>query len=206
VKSLSPQELRAVTERDYKRSMGLDDEQARRLAVADLELVDAAKRAGDIAERSEKPAAVAPAPRSETIKQAEREQGVRLTDGDSSKFERFGIMHADPTQTDEAWALCCGRLYRICEGSQVAADPRAATRTCTMPDLAYEWLRVMANFKTRAMPGTSKVAIGSGFSGGVDHNPFRGMSTPDALRKFRRMAEDIADKSSSQMGPWRIPK
>lgn len=213
MKERTPQEVREVTERDYRDWMGLDADTAHKLAMADFELVEAARRAGDINETKAAPQPKKQIERPDEVKKAERDKGVKLVTPEPSKFERIGLLHADPTTIDEAWALCMGRIRRICEGSDpVAKTYKQAVAGCTVPHLAYRVLETLAFFWLRNMAGSTRLTFGAGHAGSSDHNPFRSPHTGetlndiDAARKLRRIFEDIADQSSGVMGTWRIPK
>ncbi len=68
--------------------------------------------------------------------------------------------------------------------------------TCEMPKLAWEAMRIQAFIITRHVPPKF----------GSERNPFYGLSDVDFERKFRRLVEDLCDKSTGRMGPWRTPK
>lgn len=196
---LSPRELREMMVRDYIRTMQIDARAAERLAIKDLELVDAARRAGDIKETQSPKAPDPHRDRPDPLKKAQAETNTRLnvTDGES-QYDRYSVLHSSPLSMGTRWAFAVGRLRRIIEGASQAGDVRVAADTAGIPRLARKWAALWWSFMQRGSPPPK--------NGRIDHNEFRGMSDRDACRLLMRRAEDICDESTGVMGPWFVPK
>jgi hypothetical protein len=195
VKPLAPLtsalELKEATVRDYARNarrMGLEPNVAEleRLAIADLTMVDAAKREA----RPGKKRAPRPRDRSALAK-AQEDTGARVV-APSAARARPDVLYAEAQAVGERWGFAVGRLKRILEGSTRATTLEAGLGDATIPKLAREYFVLWGWFLVRHQKH--------------DKNPFLGLSDRDAARKFIRGVEDICDKSSAQMGPWWVPK
>jgi hypothetical protein len=169
-----------------------------RLVIADCEMVDNAKAAGDIADET-KPKQKKPAPhrRPDPLKDALTETGTRLNVGDigaNKNVVRTKVMHANPMATSERWGYAAGRIQRILEGVRKDTSSLVvAVEDAELGILATEYANLWGDFMTRYQaPPLS----------GNDRNPFRGMSDRDAARKFQRLTEDICDRSTGRLGPW----
>jgi hypothetical protein len=217
---LSPQDLFAVTVRDYaeqrrRRGLPVDMAEIRKQAFLDLSLVDRAasngelvgpgkqrhrglRRAipGDESEPVKAAIAGAAAPGGETMRTFDRTQN-RTVEHRRGEIYTSKLLDANPLLTDETWSRAIARLKRIMsEGRAAIANPTLQTNS-KVTQLAKEWVEMQAYFFTRCKnpPLT-----------GVDHNPFRHLNDEDADRLLRRKVEDICDRSTGVFGSWRTPK
>ncbi len=203
---MSPQEERARTADAYMeshRSIGilLTRDEANAMAVADLELVDAAARAGELDRQTATKPAEKPAVRDEhgnPLTKALAETGTRLShtdaEGDNPNRVLHSSLHANPQDISPRFAAATARLGRILEGSISRHLGEEASDNAAVPELARAIKVMFGDFMFRKQPAPSR--------GRVDHNPFRGMSDHDANLKLRRMVEDIADRSTKWLGHW----
>jgi len=206
---LSPQELFAVTVRDYtrtRRAMGLPDdpEAVRRDVYRDLCIVDNAAARGELVSgRPSRAQAASLAHKGDETQ--DPVNGQRTFDAAANKTvtrERgqvytSSLLDHNPLLTDETWSRAIARLKRIMkEGLAALVDPTRQTNA-RVPKLAKEWYEVQSYFFTR-----SKIPP----IVGVDHNPFRHLNDEDADRLLRRKVEDICDRSTGVFGAWRTPK
>jgi len=200
---LTPQQLREATARDYMRQSArlgreLSQAQADRLAVADLELVANADRAGDLRGVS-KDAAPNPAravQRDRLMSAAQEQTGTRLAKDAPARPVRSRVMDANPFSLGETWARAVARLERILQGAGAATTIGAGALNAEVPKLAAKWAEAYAFYLTRTKAPPP----------GVDHNPFRGLSDRDAARKLKAFVEDLCDQSTGSLGAWRTPK
>jgi hypothetical protein len=194
---LTPQQLREATERDYARAAAaagqvVSKESIRKLAMADLLLVEAARREGDLRENT----------RSRIVKPGQRDMvagkgpAPRGEMGERGEVLRTRLLHANPWLTDERWARAVQRLKRIIAGS-IGKTFASAAQNAEVPKLAKEWVEIYAYFLTRHRPPV--------FGQNVV-NPFWGLSDEDADRMVRAAVEDICDRSTGSLGAWRTPK
>lgn len=192
---LSPQAKRALLEQSYADSYkhaGVDvsREQVAAQVLADLELVDAVDRAGELRHNAgpievdrEKP---------QEIIDAERETSTRLLD-DSNRGEvvRTKVLDASALFSGERWALAGGRIARIVEGvAPNVSNIRKACESAAVPHLARDYVETWWFFMNRFRPSA--------------FNPFYGMSEVDAARLLVRKVEDICDRSTGKLGPWYV--
>lgn len=188
-----PIALREATVRDYRRDFGriglpISPRQIERLAIRDLELVDAYERGIDKSPRPKKPPKKK-APLIVTPEQAADERMVPvLPEGQREK----PVSLAEFAACSARWPFAMGRVRRILEGAKPHRDPIVMTRTATHPTCALRLLRLFHDYKLRERESR--------------HNPFRGLRRTDAIRKLVRMVEDICDASSNSMGPWWVPR
>lgn len=162
--------------------------------VADCELVDAARAAGDIDTAPRSAPVQPPAPRPDPVAQAAAENGLRTNA--SGQIVRFRVLHDDPTKISERWGYAAGRIKRILEGiRRDTSSLVVAVEHAECGKLATEFADLWAHFKQFMGPPPKT---------GPDRNPFRGLSTKDAARKFQRLVEDICDRSTGipGFGPW----
>jgi hypothetical protein len=197
VNLLTPHQLRERLVDFYMTSLAraygheMDRAAVERKVIAELELVDHARRSGRTYETKARRAPVAPEPLSD---RQVRTDGRAAT---SAVRVRSTVMHGNPWEVSERWAHCVARIGRILEGVGGAATIQAATDTAEMPALAKRYMDTFGHYMTRDTPAPIR---------GVDHNPFRGLNDRDAARAFMRACEDIADASSVRLGPWFVPK
>lgn len=195
----SPQEVRDRLARSYEasyRRLGVDvtPERMRELATDDLELVDAARRMGELDPPSIEPNAD-PREKPQEIIDAERETSMRLFEKGEGTPVRFVEHDATMLFSGERWALAGGRISRILEGAGGSSDVRAAVKNAAHPKLALEYVEAWFAFMSRdRFPIEDR------------KNPFDGLADSDACRMLVRRVEDICDKSSVHLGPWRVPK
>jgi hypothetical protein len=200
---VSPQELRARLARSYiaaYRRAGIQqtDQELEALALADCELVDAARRNGELGHGPTAPPTSMPtrlegAPVPEPIARALEQTNTRLAP--DATPDRIPMLHRNPQKVAEKWAYACARINRIieaCAHVKVTTIGEAAAAS-EYPKLAREWAELWSFWMTRgrAAPLT-----------GVDHNPFRMLSDRDASRLFMRKVYDICDRSTGVLGSW----
>lgn len=214
---LSPQVKRERLVRSYQdsyRRLGADPapEDLEKLVISDLELVDAAERAGEIQH-----SAPSSTPEDELI----REGRDRVVPGRKTAREivaddklelRYDAENGRPIQTsvfdgdpsDAEWRLARGRIRRIAEGAtskRVGTDPDGRPMYATdwstagHPQLAKEMNEVTAFYLLR-----HQIPI----VGKTSHNPFLGLSEVDAARMLRRKTIDICNRSTGKLGPWYV--
>lgn len=203
MKLLSDQELREATIRDYTRaaqSAGLpaDRETIEKRALADLQLVDAARRMGELRGGPKRLEPGKERDDRQALHEAARADGMQVVGDVRGRGEiyRSTLLHGNPLLTDETWSRACARLKRILEGARGATLAGAAA-TAGVPKLARQWVETWALFMTRGRPPRQNKP---------DVNPFRGLSDEDADRMLRRKVEDICDQSTGALGAWRTPK
>lgn len=205
--------LREVTVRDYRRNAERAGVPVDLAAIEALALADCNTYAAVMRDRH--PAApAAPDP----AKEAERAGALDAAVGavgaevvrEPMKAKRLSLL-ADVPNPNDKWAWALGRLAVILRG----ADPlafvrpgastveimRAITSTCECPDLAFEVERLKAHwglYLATGCKGTLKI-LG-------EPNVFAGLPLGTALAKYRRLTEDICDKSTGRLGSWWTPK
>lgn len=199
---LSPQEMVARLTASYLMSYhragrNVSPMDVAREAVAELEFVDAAKRAGDGTKVDTKPSV----PRGDPLKEAQIETGTRLSrervdidavTTDSPHRLRPVHLHRNPMTISERWGAATARIARILEGA-AGSTLAGAVANAQIPHLAKQYTETWGYYLTRSKPPPANR---------VDHNPFRGQSDKDASRKFMRLVEDICDKSTGVLGSW----
>lgn len=196
---LDPLQIRDRMVRGYARSyerarIEMTPEQIEKQVIADCELVDAARRAGEL---SGKPKSSEPAKhRPDIVQRAAQENGVR-TDA-RGRVIRSRVLHGNPVAISERWGCAAGRIKRILEGANRKTSSLVVAVESSegkLAVLATEYAELWANFLLREQPAPLT---------GNDRNPFRGMVTRDAARKFQRMVEDICDRSTGVLGHWYV--
>jgi hypothetical protein len=199
---ITPQEMRARLARSYLESYrraGIQhtEQEIHALAVADCELVDAARRNGELSSGPQTPDFArfgnrpTEQPIAEPIRQALEETNTRLAP--DATPERIAVLHQNPTKVVEKWAYATARINRIIEGAGGAATIGGAIANAEYPKLAREYAELWAFFMTRHKPPPRDR---------VDHNPFRLLSDRDASRMFMRKVYDICDRSTGVLGSW----
>lgn len=160
-----------------------------RQVVADCELADAARRAGDI-DGPARPSEPGPAkPRADVLGKAQEETGARLVEG--GQYERFKLLHGNPVAVSPKWANACARIKRILETVNTnTSDLAAAVEGAELRTLAKEAAEVMSwgHMRHSLSP----------------RNPFRGLSGRDFTRKYERLIYDICDRSTGKLGFWYV--
>jgi len=197
---LDPQTVRQRMIRSYtagyrRAGIAMTAREIEQQVVSDCEIVDAARARGEISNGPQPGAASEPAkPRADHVARAAAETGMRMNpDG---KIVRFKVLHEDPTKVSERWGYAAGRIKRILEGVRKDTSSLVvAVEDAELGKLATEFADLWAHFKTFMGPAPRT---------GPDPNPFRGLSTRDAARKFQRLVEDICDRSTGipGLGPW----
>lgn len=188
--------IRGYTESYRRAQIPMTPRQIEQQVIADCELVDAALARGEISSGprpSAKPAEPAPARRN-LVAEAAAENGLRSGAGGTPI--RFRVLHADPTTVSERWGYAAGRIKRILDGVRKDTSSLVvAVEHAECAALATEFADLWAHFKLFMGPPPKT---------GPDRNPFRGLSTRDAARKFQRLVEDICDRSTGipGFGPW----
>jgi len=196
---LDPQTVRQRMIRSYtagyrRAGIAMTSREIEQQVVSDCEIVDAARARGEIS-NGPQPGAAAPAKqRVDHVAKAAAETGMRTNpDG---QIVRFKVLHEDPTKVSERWGYAAGRIKRILEGVRKDTSSLVvAVEDAELGKLATEFANLWAYFKTFMGPPPRT---------GPDPNPFRGLSTRDAARKFQRLVEDICDRSTGipGLGPW----
>lgn len=195
---LDPQTMRERLVRSYSASydragIKMSPREIEQQVVSDCEMVDAARAHGELDQRPASAPAPA-APRPDPVAQAAAANGLRTNpQGD---IVRFRVLHDDPTKVSERWGYAAGRIKRILEGVRKDTSSLVvAVEDAELGKLATEFAELWACFKTFMGPAPRT---------GPDRNPFRGLSTRDAARKFQRLVEDICDRSTGipGLGPW----
>lgn len=165
-----------------------------RQVIADCQIVDNAKAAGDIATGQRKKPAQAKRPRRNVVAEAQRDTRTTLSVDSAGQVVRTRALHSRPSMTSERWGYAAGRISRILEG--VRRDTSSlvvAVEDAELGELAMAYADVWGYFMTRLQPPPLS---------GNDRNPFRGLSDRDAARKFQRLVEDICDRSTGKLGSW----
>jgi hypothetical protein len=171
-----------------------------RQVVADCELADAARRAGDIgtgggtlSKDARRPGSK-PEDHDGIPERAAESRGLKLAGG--GKYDRYSLIHGDPTKVSEKWAKACGRMKRIAETANTStSDLAKAVDTAELGPLVVEVAELWSSWMLRSEPPPKH---------GIDRNPFRGMRTRDALRKFETLAYAICDRSTGKLGHWYV--
>lgn len=201
---LSPQEIRTklvmsylMTLRAQKRDVDVRD--VERMVVADLELVDAANRRGELTggAQDRTPGPVRP----DLLASAQEETHTKLSvkrEGEADRGHaytyRSKMFHKNPMMMSERWGAAVARIGRILEGA-AGTSLAGAAKNAQIPELARAWVEVYSYWLTRNRPPPANR---------VDHNPFRGMNDQDAARLFMRKVEDICDRSTGLLGGWYV--
>jgi hypothetical protein len=194
---LSPHEKKRVLVDSYLgsyRRAGLrpDPVAVEKLVIADCELVDAAERNGELRGGGAPKDPGPPGERRDVIAEAEQETGVRRVDPNVGPRWRPVLLHQRPNRVDERWAFACGRIARILkEGTQGGAPGKRYVGNCGA--LAKEYHTAYACLLTRNLPATAR---------GFKINPFDGLPERDCQRVYRRIVEDICDRSTGVLGSW----
>ena len=206
---LTPLALKEATVRDYTKAaeragVPVDAREIERQAVADCHVYDGVTREARPA-RQQTPEELAEIRRIRR-ESMEREQAaagaVQIKPG-MVKRRRVKQMHALP-EADSRWKLALDRVALLLRGVKSPIGRTAnldAARTymfedCPVPRLADEIDRIRALMVVRdRMPRP-----------GDEPNPFFGMNKDDAGNLLQRMLEDICDRSTGKLGPWRTPK
>lgn len=197
---LTGRALRDRTIRDYRRAaeragQPVDARAIESLAIHDCEVFDAVTRAA----RPSVPAKPDPeleAKREAVLDDMAAEVGVEIDRGDVAyKRAPIGRLHTSHVPTSRA-AYATARIQRIVSGATADRNPRVATSTCEIPELAFEVYRLFAQVATRGRKPRP----------GDEANPYHGRSDVDVSRMIDRAVEDICDRSSGRLGPWWVPK
>lgn len=187
-----PLEIRDATVRDYVRNavrMGYrpDVEAISRLAVADLILVDNAKREAKRAA----PAAntnKAKRKREDVLAKAQQETGVTIRAG-GAKRTSASILNVPAHMANARWTYACARIMRILQGTTKKGSLEDAVKDAQIPALAREYADLYINYFL--------------LRNRIDkNNPFLGLNDRDASRKFMRLVENICDRSTGVLGGW----
>lgn len=130
----------------------------------------------------------------DVIGAAEQATGSRLVDESSrGKVVKSRVLDAPISTLTPKQQAAIARMAFILSTSGGSSDIRKAVGNSELPKLALALAEDWAFFTTREAPPPVGV---------VDHNPYRGMTTKDAVRRYMRFVEDICDKSTGSMGPW----
>jgi hypothetical protein len=174
-------------------SMSLRD--VEKQVLADCDLVDNARKAGDLAAPGAKPNKKKERKaRPDPLLAAQRETGLDLRVNEKRQVVRSKTFNANPMLTSERWGAAAARIKRILEGVRKDTSSLVvAVEDAELGVLATQYADLWGHFMTRYQaPPLS----------GNDRNPFRGMNDRDSARKFQRLVEDICDRSTSRLGAW----
>ena len=108
---------------------------------------------------------------------------------------RPAVLYADPNTISSRHPFAVMRFNRILEGLTKSSNIETAVRTAEHPELVKQCIETWVYYMTRTRPAPAK---------GVDHNPFRHLTDLEASKKFQRLLEDIADRSTGVFGPWYV--
>lgn len=198
----TPQELRDRLVQSYTRSyerahIPATAAEIEAQVIADCQLVDRARAAGDLDNRSTAPKDPSPPrPRENALAAAAAQNGVRVNHGRAARaqIERVGVLHRNPQKSGERWGAAVARIARILEGvNRNTTSLVVAVESAELAELATEYLELWSNFKLRLAPPPTK---------GKDRNPFRGLSDRDAARAFMAKTFDICDRSTGKLNHW----
>lgn len=203
--------LREATVRDYKRN-------AERAGLpVDMALIEAAALADcntyAAVMRDDRPRAVAepdPAKEAEKAGALAREvseacPGAEVLD-EPVQSVPIPLFHDRP-KADSKWAAANSRCAAILRGANphayahpgasIAEIRKAMCATCEIPELAEEIDNLRAHwglYMATGGRGTLECL--------AEVNHFAGLSLTDAARKYRRLIEDICDRSEAKLGSW----
>lgn len=193
---LSDQELKQATVRDYKRwaeraGQSVDANELEKQAVADLQLADNYD-AGRTSVTPKKPDPERQRAQRESLAEQAAESGAEIVGSQERVVtRRFASLHAKSVPGSR-WSYAMGRLARILERPPIPS--RRPWEDCQIPKLAKEVYRLKAFIELDPMRRMEKV--------GDEVNPFYGLSDKDFERKFRRLIENICDRSTGRLGQW----
>lgn len=164
-----------------------------RQVVADCELADAARRSGDIAgeggtiAKDSRPALAQD--RDGIVERAAQDRNLRVTNG--GNYERFKLLHGNPLAVSPRWANACARIKRILETVNTdTSDLVKAIEGAELSALAKEAAEIISWWFMRHSRSP--------------RNPYRELSTRDALRKYERLVYDVCDRSTGKLGHWYV--
>lgn len=203
--SLSPGQKRERLIASYQKTLGaqgvtVDPAALERDVVAELELVDAADRAGELrggGVRDPKPSA----PRADALEQAQIATGTRLTrdrePGEESPHRyKPAVLHQRAHQRSPKYAAAVARIARILQGVAPARTFERAAAGAEHPELARAYLELYSFYMTRTRPPPP--------FGRPDHNPFRHLSDRDAARLWEVKLYEICDRSTGVLNHWYV--
>jgi len=181
--ALSPYERRERIVASYMagfqaQGIAADPLAVERMVVSDMQLVDHAQPAPAKAKRA-RSSEPKPPRRARHANPAGAAVRSRITDG-------------DPLLVSAKWGGAVRRFGQILQTHGKASSIVLAIADAEVESLAKQAAEVWGFYMTRGRPPPP----------GIDHNPFRGMSTKDASLKLMRLVEDICDRSTGRMGPW----
>lgn len=207
----TPRELRDATIRDYRRAAEragarVDPAVLERLAVSDCELADRYK--SETARSVPTPGPAKPPADRMTVEGEVNKLGG-TTEIDPNLVKRAPLKALHGTDQEDRWMHAKARVARIMAGASSHSDPVQSMSTCEIPTLAYELYRIYANVAIRRRP--PRVANVTRTNGRLDTvtdepNPYFGLSSVDVNRLLQRQVEDVCDRSTGRLGPWRVPK
>lgn len=192
----------------------LDRRDAERLIMSDLTITDAVEREAPAQwtapDSSSDDGKGTPLPVDPIVKErlaAElAKSGTSVVDPDAGWSVRESkVLHAK-SMPDDDWSRAKMRVARILAGRTEDPDIRIACSTCEAPGLALEIVAIHA-FIVTSQPGRH-TGMWRPERPGDQPNPFHGLKPDDFGRKFKRLIEDICDRSTGipGLGPWRVPK
>lgn len=184
--------IRSYTQSYARAQIRMTAAEIEKQVVADCQMVDNARAAGDIADKPR--GKKVKTGRVDRIAEAEHKTGTRLGVNQPNQVVRSKILHANPMETSARWGAAAARIQRILEGVRKDTSSLVvAVEDAELGALATEYADLWGYFMTRYQaPPLS----------GNDRNPFRGLSGRDAARKFQRLVEDVCDRSTGRLGSW----
>lgn len=200
---LTPQEMRARLVASYidsynKLQIAMHRDAVERQVLADLEMVDSAKRAGDLSSGQRKAPSKTRGKDALHAAVAETGGGARLVDG-KGKTVRSRMF--DGPGGDARWRACKARVFRILQGAQGSTLGRALQDAggSALRPLAQEVGEQYALYMVRN-PFPHPCGVGCNVNG----NPYCSIADSEADGKFRRKLEDICDRSTGVLGSWYV--
>lgn len=186
--------VRSYTQSYAKAQIRMSAAEIERQVIADCNMVDNAKSAGDLAPKAK--AKGKKKPRTDVLSNAQHQTGTRLGVNQPGQVVKSKVLHRNPMETSARWGAAAARIARILEGVRTDTSSLVvAVEDAELGVLATAYADVWGHFMTRLQaPPLS----------GNDRNPFRGLNDRDAARKFQRLVEDICDKSTSRLGSWYV--
>lgn len=168
-----------------------------KLAIADCEMVDNARAAGELAPPSAPATPRSTDDRARAQEVIAQETGTRMVEpGHRYRPKAFDM---NPVRFSERWGYAAGRIKRILEEIQ----PKSSSLTAAVEGagsslraLAMEYIEAAAAFYH--LRGRATIA--------GKPNPYFGVSDKDASRMFVRAVEDICDRSTGKLGHWWLKK
>lgn len=179
----------------YRRAqIKMDARAIEKQVIADCQLVDAARAAGDL-KTGPKSKRTRKRERPDPLKKAQQATGTTLEVDAGRHVVKSRYLHQNPLAISERWGAAAARIGRILQGvNKNASSLVVAVEDAELAALATEYADLWSNF---FLHFSNPAAASKN-----ERNPFAGLSIKDAGRKFQRMVEDICDRSTGKLGSW----